>query len=75
VDGRVVSINVISGDLTFLLWILIFKWLTARRLYKSFGVKRLNTLILKKTEPAALTITYNFGQLRGYLMALHPTYN
>jgi hypothetical protein len=22
----------------FLLWILIFKWLTARRLYKSFGV-------------------------------------
>jgi hypothetical protein len=26
----------------FLLWILIFKGLTARRLYKSFGVKGLN---------------------------------
>jgi hypothetical protein len=29
----------------FLLWILIFKGLTARRLYKSFGVKGLIVLI------------------------------
>jgi hypothetical protein len=28
----------------FLLWILIFKGLTARRLYKSFGVKGLSKL-------------------------------
>jgi hypothetical protein len=28
----------------FLLWILIFKGLTVRRLYKSFGVKGLNVV-------------------------------
>jgi hypothetical protein len=40
-----VSSDVVRGDLRpsriFLLWILIFKGLTARRLYKSFGVKGL----------------------------------
>jgi hypothetical protein len=30
----------------FLLWILIFKGLTARRLYKSFGVKALTKCIV-----------------------------
>jgi hypothetical protein len=41
-----VSSDVVRGDLRspriFLLEILIFKGLTARRLYKSFGVKGLN---------------------------------
>jgi hypothetical protein len=47
-DGRVVSSDVVRGDLRFvgfsrifLLGTLIFKGLTARRLYKSFGVKGL----------------------------------
>jgi hypothetical protein len=31
----------VGFSLIFLLWILIFKGLTARRLYKSFGVKGL----------------------------------
>jgi hypothetical protein len=37
VDGRVVSNDVVRGDLG----ILIFKGLPARHLYKSFGVKGL----------------------------------
>jgi hypothetical protein len=48
VNGRVVSSGVVRGDLRFvgfsrifLLGILVFKGLTARSLYKSFGVKRL----------------------------------
>jgi hypothetical protein len=54
VDGRVVFSDVVRGDLKsnqrdvyvgfsriFLLEILIFKGLTAQRLYKSFGVKGL----------------------------------
>jgi hypothetical protein len=51
VDGRVLFRDVLRGDLRFqiathhvifLLGILSFKGLTARRLYKSFGVKGLN---------------------------------
>jgi hypothetical protein len=42
VSGDVVRIGVFVGfSRIFLLWILIFKELTARRLYKSFGVKGL----------------------------------
>jgi hypothetical protein len=36
----------------FLLWILIFKVLTARRVYKSFGVKGLNTLPVLQFNPS-----------------------
>jgi hypothetical protein len=43
VDGRDVSSDVVRGNLKFLLRISIFKGLIARRLYKSFGVKRLNS--------------------------------
>jgi hypothetical protein len=46
VDGRVVSSDVvlvfIGFSRIFLLWIIIFKGLTARRLYKSLGVKALS---------------------------------
>jgi hypothetical protein len=51
VDGRIVSSDVVRGDLRFvgfsrifLLGILIFKGLTARRLYKLFGVKGLTEM-------------------------------
>jgi hypothetical protein len=50
VDGRVVCTDVVCGDeicwffMHILLGILIFKWLTARRLYKSFGIKGLKAL-------------------------------
>jgi hypothetical protein len=40
VDGRVV-LDTTRFSRIFLLGILIFKWLTARHLLKSFGVKRI----------------------------------
>jgi hypothetical protein len=43
----------------FLLWILIFKGLTARRLYKSFGVKGLNRL----REQTELDGSWRLGSL------------
>jgi hypothetical protein len=49
VDGRVVSSDVVRAFIgfsrIFLLEILIFKGHTARRLYKSFGVKGLKQLV------------------------------
>jgi hypothetical protein len=68
VDGRDVSSSVVRGDLRsprivafvgfsriFLLGILIFKGLSVRRLYKSFGVKgltrTLTTLHLNSSIP------------------------
>jgi hypothetical protein len=41
VDGLFVFSDVVRGESPFLLGKLIFKGLTARRLYKSFGVKGL----------------------------------
>jgi hypothetical protein len=46
----------------FLLGILIFKWLTARRLYKSFGVKGLrglmsDRLVGKRSSFSGLPVT------------------
>jgi hypothetical protein len=41
VYGRVVSSDVVRGDLRWP----IFKGLTVRRLYKSFGVKGLNVCV------------------------------
>jgi hypothetical protein len=58
VDGRVVSSDVVRVRVfvgfsrIFLLGILIFKGLTARRLYKSFGVKGLNITLLLLREKA-----------------------
>jgi hypothetical protein len=45
----------------FLLGILIFKGLTARRLYKSFGVKGLNMKIttIKETERVQIAVDKN----------------
>jgi hypothetical protein len=48
VDGRVVSSDVVGFSRIFLLWILMFKGLTARRLYKSFCVKGL--IFMPKTK-------------------------
>jgi hypothetical protein len=74
VDGRVVSSDVVQTELIivafvgftrmFLLGILIFKGLTARRLYKSFGVKglmtkALNTVIIFPDILIHLCITEN----------------
>jgi hypothetical protein len=47
VDGCVVFSDVVRGDLIFLLGILIFKRLTARHLYKSFGVKGLSNAVYR----------------------------
>jgi hypothetical protein len=54
VDGRVVSSDVVRAhqvgfSLIFLLGILIFKGLTARRFYKSFGFKGLMNQQLPQT--------------------------
>jgi hypothetical protein len=55
----------------FLLEILIFKWLTARRLYKSFGVKGLNQIRMF----LAIVVTINVGIVlcTVHLLALIPT--
>jgi hypothetical protein len=54
----------------FLLWMLIFKRLTARRLYKSFGVKGLNigfqvTYMDPFTKSYEMRVDYENGRLLG----------
>jgi hypothetical protein len=48
---------------SFLLGILIFKGLTARRLYKSFGIKGLiNKEFLRPASPLSLPLTLSLGE-------------
>jgi hypothetical protein len=71
VDGHVVFSDVVRGDLRsarttslniFLLGILIFKGLTARRLYKSFGVNGFNLQHLSSSTDAKVQTANNTGQ-------------
>jgi hypothetical protein len=55
----------VSFSRIFLLGILIFKWLTARRLYKSFGVKGLST------KDGTTTLRHT-GHVTTHYMIYHP---